>query len=83
MSKFTKGPWNVTAVGDKSIRLDQWNDLNPTVNDDHYSQINSDARLIAAAPEMLEAIEAQLRGDGLAYEMMREALAKARGESHE
>ena len=43
-------------------------------------ETNANARLIAAAPDLLEALEALLEGDFNVAEKARAAIAKAKGE---
>jgi hypothetical protein len=95
MNKYTKGPWHIGAGnGEGSVfadtgrtRLEQggttlysicsvtlgWNDAEDAAN----------ARLIAAAPELLEAIKDAIEiieGTGLDASIQRAAIAKATGE---
>ena len=79
MTKHTPGPWevvewNVIFAGDKRIAEVDVN--NP--NDD------TDAQLIAAAPDLLAALEAGVENDMPMREwlnMAKAAIAKAKGES--
>jgi hypothetical protein len=95
MNKYTKGPWHIGAGnGEGSVfadtgrtRLEQggttlysicsvtlgWNDAEDAAN----------ARLIAAAPELLEALKDAIEiieGTGLDASIQRAAIAKATGE---
>jgi hypothetical protein len=95
-SKHTPGPWAVvhaTATGE-SIRIRDLEHrkgylgaFEATVIGDHGPLNWKNARLIAAAPEMLEALEKlrealwHLGGSEDAIEVCETAIAKARGES--
>ena len=82
--KYTKGPWE--NVDDAYIEAANGtvvvNEMNTALPDE---QITANAHLIAAAPELYEALEAMLRfgdiGSRAAAEIKAHAaLAKARGE---
>lgn len=84
-AKFTKGEWNV-QFGDMIFASDEINNEQVAVV---CNEENKDKYLIAAAPEMYEALEdaadmlfqsgeAELRSHGME---IRKLLAKARGES--
>ena len=87
--KFTPGPWKLVARRDYCDEFECW--LHPINLHIHDKILDADAHLIAAAPELYEALHRlvyspyregtpshkKLEDDGKA------ALAKARGESHE
>lgn len=84
--KYTPGPWSVGSGSafQASIYAGR---LNIGFACEEYGRIDSstaaaNARLIAAAPELLEALEAMLDEDdgGMAANKARTAIAKARGE---
>ena len=88
MSKHTKGPWEAADRGDYS---DLDGSSRVILGDDRRIAIvqhkgdeedEANARLIAAAPDMLEALEEIRRMWGLIWMpgRAREAIAKARGE---
>lgn len=110
MSKYTDGPWDVQkaedCMGRKLDELVQWvvtakdNDLwistGPTWDIEHAEESMANARLIAAAPDLLDALEIayhrledMLNGnDRRAWSeaakslfKIRKAIAKARGEA--
>ena len=93
MSKFTPGPWSVgvandTFESDVGIHADDWiiADMCNDIREEYGIDQEANANLIAAAPELYEALENALEvmEDGHqsnAKVMAREALAKARGES--
>lgn len=75
MASHTPGPWAhsqsgwvVRAPGGRPIAS-----ISPQARDE------GNARLIAAAPEMLQALEAFAAGEPVAPEMARTAIVKARG----
>ena len=92
--KHTPGPWFITGSMTKYVEaripgrmIQEVAACGPTAADDGYGeQQMANARLIAAAPELLEALESVLENcldsDGLAaaYEKARAAIAKAKGE---
>lgn len=98
MSAHTKGPWEVDVLGGITARINGGNRLVarviPTPVDDKRADF--DRRLIAAAPELLEALRAQIAAfDGDTFDeiedeyglgtaqrifVAREAIAKATGE---
>lgn len=85
-SKHTPSPWSLEKVGDdfsvvnREHEGDDWD-----IATVHSTEAN--ARLIAAAPELLEALEIMLKyaesylapSDGPIFETARAAIAKARG----
>ena len=88
--KHTIGPWSVRGpagidkdyaiVGDYSIIAEAWGRVGETKYPDAYAN----ARLIAAAPELLDACNAAMRLDyfrehNALADMMRAAIAKATG----
>ena len=82
---FTKGPWYAEMPPRRQIRtLAKCKDREPY--DDMVAIVGQGARtedivLMAAAPDMFEALEAALAvGYSLPLEKMRAALAKAKGE---
>jgi hypothetical protein len=89
MKKYTPGPWKV--VGGTVIMTDEenssWIGNVPAANPEHdkFFEDRENARLIAAAPELLEALKNALyalTGDNDPdYDMIYAALAKAEGES--
>lgn len=93
-SKHTPGPWAVTKkfeVGPISNEDDQSNGMVIPVADVFGENRKDDARLIAAAPDLLKAcscalgwVTGNMDGDadlGDAIELIREAIAKAEGTS--
>ena len=82
MSAHTPGPWTLQPVGDETECniLGAGRELIATVSD-------NDARLIAAAPALLEALEHSLDwlasypggGAAVAYDKARAAIAQAKG----
>ena len=96
MYKFTPGPWFITGNMTRYIEariggglIQEVAACGPTEADNGYGeQQMANARLIAAAPELLEALEYMLEtnesGDNAgdqARAQARAAIAKARGES--
>lgn len=95
MSKFIKGPWSIIEGTFRTpyiVSLDEgFKVATVPLIKGFYEEINANAHLISAAPEMYEAIEKTLLAlDGLikidtknelkeARILMIEALAKARG----
>ena len=101
MSKHTPGPWTFSQsaeYGDTRFYVAQaegapytphYSDvatlIAETVNDERKSIQEANARLIAAAPELLEALEAcinygSLTGDEWVIDKVRYAIVKATGE---
>lgn len=92
--KHTPAPWFITGSMTKYVEaripgrmIQEVAACGPTAADDGYgAQQMANARLIAAAPELLEALESVLENcldsDGLAaaYEKARTAIRKAKGE---
>lgn len=92
MSNHTPGPWIISdddIVGQRYIaRLADWHIVGAgsqykDIDDMLTSERNANARLIAAAPDMLAALEEVLWEDsGLAcIETVRDAIRKAKGEA--
>lgn len=95
-AKFTKGPWFIRATSRSGLEYEikhsggeiGWVNDNPSVDGSHQAN----ARLIAAAPDMYEALESliyalenappldMMKEIVLAGDKARSALAKARGE---
>ena len=79
MDKHTPGPWNISPPCELSPRYSVYHN-GPLV----YVERGEDARLIAAAPDLLialrEAVEI-IEGTGLDASVQREAIIKATGES--
>lgn len=98
MSKHTPGPWKVEVLGHTLRVVDSYgweehsNDL-AVIGDCSNPTLQANTRLIAAAPDLLEALEMALnaiessgieskRGDAtVACRMSRTAIAKAKGET--
>lgn len=90
MSKHQPGPWKCAATGLARSGMPEyeihWSDAGECVAEVVHGEAN--ARLIAAAPELLEACQAALsygnQGDhpehGSVNTMLRSAIAKAKGE---
>jgi hypothetical protein len=76
MSEITSGPWEVHPIQKLAVHQPEYECWIP--------QNEADVRLIAAAPELYEALERiKLTGvfvGAIAQEMMEAALKKARGE---
>lgn len=86
MSKHTPGPWsrdkNDSLCSPDGRQVYVWN--SGLGNSYRSDETDANARLIAAAPELLEALEAMLPGaEAMGWETSkaRAAIAKARGES--
>ena len=90
--KHTKGPWFkdghfIRQVDDSGLIAELY--ISPNSNDGRNQSLTDNARLIAAAPEMLEALEAVLNRldkdwpsfHGDVKETLKNAIKKARGES--
>lgn len=80
MSEHTPGPWKIRAYKDRGFAID-FNEDQEQIVDFVYEE--ADAHLIAAAPDLLEALEAVVRVADRAtveFDMARAAIAKARGE---
>jgi hypothetical protein len=87
MSKHTPGPWTGTLRGGKAIplRAHHCEALGFSVcfvSDDRDGAPEANARLIAAAPDLLNALQ-HIAGscEGRAAEVARAAIAKAEGNS--
>ena len=84
MTKHTQGPWLVEGRAVYALNDDGYNRFSALVQDAHTpgDELEANARLIAAAPELLEALECLLEmGHAKAGDLARAALAKARGEA--
>ena len=97
MSNYTPGPWDFqpmrvncgcisTAVVFRPARKTDFSDSEPIgqlVSDYGLETVNANARLIAAAPDMLNALEAaaHVLPLGEEYDAVVEAVAKAKGET--
>ncbi|MFN3376347.1 MAG: hypothetical protein ACK40S_07335 [Burkholderiaceae bacterium] len=89
MSKHTPGPWGHIIADGYTVRHPQiYSDTGPVANatflgENHVDQLNANARLIAAAPELLKALQMLLEfpNTGPATSAARIAIAKATGES--
>jgi len=96
--KFTKGPWIVSKTSGMEIFINHCHENSKRVpgyfaevrrfTTDH-EQVDANAHLIAAAPELFEALEladAALSGANMNIDVVRKkvraALAKALGEDH-
>lgn len=88
--KWTPGPWKQSLPDDTAIYgADGWPVCETGVNqgyDEHFERIEADARLIAAAPDLYEALvaiyDAWYNLDGSDYRRLKAALAKANGENN-
>lgn len=100
-NKHTPGPWDWDEDPAKDFLEHDWKESAPWLVDvcgkgvitgQVVCENHSDARLIAAAPELLEALEMCVKSmksclpdfnpfDQAAYDKARAAIAKARGES--
>ena len=94
MNNHTPGPWSRVANSIKSrkadcvvVRLPAYTDCSGDETPEQLERWDADARLIAAAPDLLEALEtmlemSQMGGFGKAYaeDVARAAIAKAKGE---
>jgi len=87
MTKYTKGPWTVHRTMKDCVTFDGpegMENLFLCNVDGYYAcQNEADARLIAAAPELLEALKAVVSVADRAtveFDMARAAIAKATGE---
>lgn len=89
-AKHTPGPWKIGAtIGGRPKVINQNGFAICGFASGSYAQMQHDARLIAAAPELLEALQQQLHAlnvgshDAMeqAYEAARAAIAKATGEA--
>ncbi len=94
--KFTKGPWNCNraSAGGREIVVSEVSPVDIAVlsrRDKTQSEIDANAHLIAAAPDLYAALDMLLLQcgewdsthdiDDKTYEEARVALAKARGEA--
>ena len=94
--KHTRGPWSIGGrniiIGHTPLLVeiatvnDGGLDLDDSDNEAAAAVVTANARLIAAAPDLLAACEAALRmveGDGLPpnWDLLRTAIRKAKGEA--
>lgn len=90
MSGYTKGPWRLNArpetawCGEDKVSIEAGPMFIATV--DHCRAQMDNARLIAAAPDLLEALESciehgSMTGAEWVVDKARAAIAKARGEA--
>ena len=85
--KFTPGPWMLSGRTVYALNDQGFNRFSALVQDVHTSavELDANARLIAAAPELLEFVEGWLATQGsdenYMTEKARAAIAKATGES--
>lgn len=84
MSSFTPGPWTVSKQGDDfNITYNEHGNWLATVFDDDdpvSGRPEADARLIAAAPDLLEALKSATTSSP-DWELITSAIAKAEGRS--
>lgn len=86
MSKHTPGPWQVLGRSIMDAQKDPICDMNLPVNRADAKVQAANARLIASAPELLEALELlhtqHMQGQStlFAWNRARAAIAKAKGE---
>ena len=84
MSKHTPAPWVYDSFALRKEIRSESNPLIAVVSSVHCSspeQMRDNARLIAAAPELLEACELALESDDRAVkDVLRAAIAQAKGE---
>lgn len=85
MSKFTKGPWHTNGAFIGGPLSSEGDDIVSSLRYRGDEETNANAHLIAAAPEMYEALNNIINDcSGFMDEYLEpaiEALAKARGES--
>ena len=86
MSKYTKGPWAVYVNAPSDIVIRKMSkDGYELCSIASVSSGHANARLIATAPELLEALKVLVENGGIGPEQMfhdaRAAIAKATGES--
>jgi len=85
----TPGPWKVRARFDNEVLIPGYAplDLGGVQAEENYETAQADARLIAAAPDLLAALETwaanrrDVAGDEWLVAIAEAAIAKARGES--
>jgi hypothetical protein len=79
MTKHTPGPWSVTLLFDGDIRI---KNIDNGLNQNNLMR-EATARLIAAAPDLLEALQNLENDDGSiphhAWAVVQTAIAKATG----
>lgn len=92
MTKHTQGPWLVEGRTVYALNDDGYNRFSALVQDAHTpgDELEANARLIAAAPDLLEALDGMIEAydDGAQPEWAlpyiraaHKAIAKARGEA--
>lgn len=91
--KFTPGPWMLSGRTVYALNDQGFNRFSALVQDAHAPayELNANARLIAAAPELLEALEQAVtsmqdsgyQNSHVAVRAARAAIAKATGEQTE
>lgn len=83
MSRYTPGPWEAgewnTAKGGCWVNA---KDIHICCIDGEAEDPMADARLIAAAPELLAACKDALNQSGLWFMRLENAIAKAEGRAH-
>lgn len=80
MSEHTPGPWTVEAFDrlDKQIVIGPYHIAWVDADDLSHEEAAANARLIAAAPDLLAALQ-EVWNIGRTIERMREAIAKTQG----
>jgi hypothetical protein len=84
VSKHTAGPWRAYVDGDRSPVVQRGRSGGFVVHDTDWERANADALLIAAAPDLLNAIEvltAAAESFGIPCDAARAAISRARGEA--
>ena len=96
MIKHTPGPWKFGEFGDDTVRAENWGivawlSIKRRIHLDHREMALKNARLVAAAPELLAALETALPwlevalAGGFSEKLaeIRAVIAKARGDDDE
>lgn len=87
MKTYTPMPWIVESDGTSIAMGDQVVIVSPAPDTASREEMKANARLIAAAPDLLTALQTMVIGQEMghfsadAYAVARAAIAKARGES--